>query len=160
MAGLSIFQKRAVLAAGGSAALLLGALGFQYLGGYAPCKMCYWQRWPHGAAILIGLLIIVLPKRSFALLGALAAAITSGLGVYHAGVEQKWWEGPTSCTGSGLTTSDNLLDFNAPVNLVLCDEIVWDLFGITMAGYNALASAALVGVWLWAYASSSASQYK
>lgn len=152
------FQKRALLAVAGSVALMLGALGFQYIGGYAPCKMCFWQRWPHGLAMALGLLIIVLPKRVFALLGALLMAISTGLGIYHAGVEQKWWEGPTSCTGSGLTASDNLLDFSAPVSLVLCDEIVWDLFGITMAGYNAILSIILVALWLRAYSSSSASQ--
>lgn len=152
------FQKRALVAVAGSVALMLGALGFQYIGGYAPCKMCLWQRWPHGLAIALGLLIIVLPKRVFALLGALLMAVSTGLGLYHAGVEQKWWQGPTSCTGSGLTTSDNLLDFSTPVTLVLCDEIVWDLLGITMAGYNAILSIILVALWLRAYSSSSASQ--
>ena len=152
------FQKRVLLAASGSAALMLGALAFQYIGGYAPCKMCFWQRWPHGLAMALFLLVIVLPKRVFALLGAVLMVVSAGLGLYHAGVEQKWWEGPTSCTGSGLSVSDNLLDFSEPVKLVLCDEIVWDLFGITMAGYNAIISVVLVVLWLRAYASSSASQ--
>ncbi len=160
MAVLTAFQKRGLLAAAGSAALLLGALGFQYIGGYQPCAMCYWQRWPHGIAIAIGVLIFVLPKRVLALLGAAAMVVSAGLGLYHAGVEQKWWEGPSSCTGTGLTNTDNLLDFNAPVTLVMCDDIVWDLFGITMAGYNAIASFVLVLLWLWAYSSSSASQYR
>ena len=158
MAGMTTFQKRALLAVAGSATLMLGALAFQYIGGYAPCKMCYWQRWPHGLAMALGVLVVLLPKHVFALLGAALMVVSAGLGLYHAGVEQKWWEGPTSCTGSGLSVSDNLLDFSEPVKLVLCDEIVWDLFGITMAGYNAIISVLLVVLWLRAYASSSASQ--
>jgi len=139
-------------AAAGSLALLLGAFAFQYIGGYAPCKMCLWQRWPHGAAILIGAVVLFAATRPVALAGMLAAASTSGIGFYHAGVEYKWWQGPTSCTGAGLDSSSNLLDLNAPVNLVLCDEIVWDLFGITMAGYNGMFSLVLAGIWFWAAA--------
>ncbi len=140
-----------LLAAAGSAALLLGALGFQYIGGYAPCKMCIWQRWPHGVAILLGLVAYFAPLRIVALGGALAALTTSGVGFYHAGVEYKWWQGPTSCTGSGLDLSTNLLDFNADVTIVMCDEIVWDLFGVTMAGYNGLFTLGFAAIWLAAF---------
>ena len=158
MVGLTTFQKNALLAASGSVALMLGALAFQYIGGYAPCKMCFWQRWPHGLAMALIPLLLFIPNRLIALLGAALMVVSAGLGLFHAGVEQKWWEGPTSCTGSGLNATDNLLDFSAPVKLVLCDEIVWDLFGITMAGWNAIFSVVLVVLWLRAYASSSASQ--
>ena len=64
-----------LIAAGGSAALLLGAFGFQYLGDMPPCPMCLWQRWPHAAAVLIGVLALVVPGRILPLAGALAAAI-------------------------------------------------------------------------------------
>lgn len=151
-------QKNTLLATVGSVALMLGALAFQYIGGMPPCKMCIWQRWPHVIAIVLGIIVFFVPKRIIALVAGLVVFVGAGIGVYHAGVEQKWWQGPTSCTGSGLTTSDNLLDFSAPVKLVLCDEIVWDLFGVTMAGWNALFSLVLVFFWLRAYSSSSASQ--
>lgn len=151
-------QKNAMLATAGSAALMLGALAFQYIGGMPPCKMCIWQRWPHVIAIALGIIVFFVPKRIIALVSALVVLVGAGIGVFHAGVEQKWWQGPTSCTGSGLSATDNLLDMSAPVTLVLCDEIVWDLFGITMAGWNALFSLVLVFFWLRAYASSSASQ--
>ena len=69
-----------LLAAGGSAALLLGAFIFQFFG-YAPCKLCLWQRWPHAAAALVGLLALALPRITpLPLLGALAALTTSGIG--------------------------------------------------------------------------------
>lgn len=137
------------IAAGGSAALLLGAFGFQLLG-YAPCKLCLWQRWPHGAAIVIGLLALWLPGRIWPLAGALAAASTGVIGVYHAGAEQGWWQGPTSCTSSGdlgLTT-EALLEQIMAAPLVRCDEIAWQFLGISMAGWNALLSFGLVAVWI------------
>lgn len=88
-------------AALGSFALLGGAFVFQLLG-YAPCKMCLWQRWPHAAAIVIGVIAVLMSRhlKIFAALGALAAAITSALGLYHTGVERDWWDGPTSCSGA------------------------------------------------------------
>jgi disulfide bond formation protein DsbB len=141
-----------LIAAGGSAALLLGALAFQYLGGLAPCAMCIWQRWPHGLAILAGLAALMFPGRIFPALGACAAFATAGIGLYHAGVEQKWWAGPTSCTGdagalSGLSGGD-LLSTDAPVHLVMCDQIVWQFLGISMAGWNTILSFALVWFWI------------
>lgn len=138
------------LAAGGSAALLLGALAFQHLGGLAPCKMCIWQRWPHGAAIVLGLLALVLPGPVLPVLGALAALATGGIGLYHTGVEQGWWQGPTTCTAApvGALTPGELMDhiMNAP--LVRCDEVPWQLFSLSMASWNMLLSLGLAAIWL------------
>ncbi|WP_170782439.1 disulfide bond formation protein B [Ruegeria lacuscaerulensis] len=151
-------------AAGGSAALLLGAWGFQYLSGLAPCKMCIWQRYPHGAAVVIGASALALPRSGvLPLLGALAALATSAIGVFHAGVEQGWWEGPTSCTSGdigGMSTND-LFDQIMTAPLVRCDDIPWQMLGLSMAGWNAVISAGLVLIWLAAWrqnSSSSASQ--
>ena len=140
-----------LVAASGSAALLLGAWGFQYIGGLAPCKMCIWQRYPHGVAVILGALAFAFPGvRPLPLLGALAAATTAGIGFYHAGVEQGWWEGPNSCTSSSIDglTPDQLLDqiLNAP--LVRCDDIAWSLMGISMAGWNGILSTLLVVLWI------------
>lgn len=145
------FQKTALLAAAGSATLMLGALAFQYIGGMAPCKMCIWQRWPHVIAIALGAIIYFLPNRLIALLGSLVIFIGGCIGVYHAGVEQKWWQGPTDCTGSGLSLSDNLLDMTAPVHIVMCDVIPWSMFGISMAGWNAITSFGLAYIWVRAF---------
>ncbi len=135
----------------GSAALLLGAFGFQAFG-YLPCKMCLWQRWPHAAAILIGLVVLGGGPRGLIWLGALAAATTSGIGAFHAGVEWKWWPGPASCSGGGLDlgtmTGGDLLSMDAPTGLVLCDEIVWQFLGLSMAGWNAVFSLALALIWV------------
>ena len=85
-------NRLVLLAAGGSAALLLGALAFQFLGGLPPCKLCYWQRYPHVAAVLIGAVALAVPGRVLPLLGAVAALATSGVGIYHTGVEKGWWQ--------------------------------------------------------------------
>lgn len=144
------FDRKTLIsvAAAGSAGLLGGAFVFQFLG-YAPCEMCLWQRWPHGAAIVIGVIALMAPSAVLAWLGALAAAVTGGIGVYHTGVERDWWEGPTSCTGSGGLNANNLLDMNGP-KLVLCDQVAWDLFGISMASWNALFSFGLMAIWIMA----------
>lgn len=136
----------------GSLAVLLGAYGFQHLGGLAPCKMCLWQRWPHAAAILIGVIMWLGGPRLLAWLGAAAAATTSAIGAYHAGVEWKWWPGPSSCSGGGLDLGamdgGSLLSLDAPSGLVMCDEIVWSLFGLSMAGWNAVIAAGLALIWI------------
>lgn len=143
-----------ILAAGGSAALLLGAWGFQYLGGLAPCKMCIWQRYPHAAAVVIGALALALPKLNpMPLIGALAAMITAGIGFFHAGVEQGWWEGPSTCTSGdiGGLSAEELMNQIMAAPLVRCDEIPWEMFGLSMAGWNAAISAVLVLLWLAAW---------
>lgn len=144
-------QKAALMAAAGSAGLMIGALIFQYVFGMAPCKMCIWQRWPHVIAIILWALIYFKPNRLLALLGGIVVLVGGCIGVYHAGVEQKWWEGPSDCTGSGLSLSDNLLDMSAPVNIVMCDVIPWAMFGISMAGWNAIISFGIVYLWFRAF---------
>ena len=122
-------------------ALLGGALLSQYVGGLYPCEMCIWQRWPHGAAILLALAALASPidaprTRPLMLLAALAIAVSGAIGAFHAGVEYKWWEGITTCTTNGATSLDDILS----VPLVRCDQVQWSLFGISLAGFNAIFS--------------------
>jgi disulfide bond formation protein DsbB len=141
-----------ILAAGGSAALLLGAFAFQYLGGMAPCKLCIWQRYPHAAAIGIGALALMLPGRALPLLGTLAAITSAGLGLYHTGVERGFWDGPASCSAAppGALSADALFDQIMAAPLVRCDEVPWELFTLSMASWNAIASLGFAGLWIWA----------
>ncbi len=139
-----------LLAAGGSAALLGGAFFFQLIG-YPPCAMCLWQRWPHAAAIVIGAMALVIPGRILPFLGAIAAATTGGIGVYHTGVERDWWEGPSSCAGAGggldgLSGAD-LLAIEGP-RVVMCDQVSWEFLTLSMASWNALLSFALMAIWI------------
>ncbi|MGB3690508.1 MAG: disulfide bond formation protein B [Jannaschia helgolandensis] len=147
-------MKRLIaLATSGHITLLGGAFLFQ-LAGYAPCAMCIWQRWPHAAAIVSGLIALsgVIP-RTMAVLAALAALTTSAIGFFHAGVEQGWWPGPSSCTGNGDGLSSlsgaDLLSTDVSDTIIMCDDIVWQL-GLTMAGWNGVFSLVLAVVWIMA----------
>ena len=145
-----------IAAALGSAALMLGALAFQHIGGLAPCKLCIWQRYPHVIAIGLGLLALLLKNARARLLvivaGAIAAATTAAIGIYHAGVEKGIFEGPTSCTSNGIgnVSPDELLTQILAAPLIRCDDIAWQLAGISMAGWNAIISLGLCLLWLMA----------
>ena len=143
-------KRLGLIAAGGSLALMLAAYSFQHFGGLAPCKMCLWQRWPHAAAIVLGGLMFIFAARLIAWLGALAAATTSAIGFYHSGVEQKWWEGPSSCTGGGLSglSGSALLDPNAAGKVVMCNDIAWAFLGLSMPTWNGIVSLALALIWV------------
>jgi len=127
-------------------ALLWGAIGSQYLGHLVPCEMCMWQRWPHVAAILLALLAIALrgtpsASRGLTVLAGLAILVSGGIGVFHAGVEYHWWQGITRCaapvlSGSGRDMIAQIMA--APV--VRCDEAQWRLWGVSLAGWNAIIS--------------------
>jgi disulfide bond formation protein DsbB len=122
-------------------ALLGGALLSQYVGGLYPCEMCYWQRWPHAAAIVLAAAAFTAPagtplSRMLTGLAAVAIAVSGAIGVYHAGVEYGWWEGITVCTTNGAATLEDIMK----VPLVRCDQVQWSLLGISLAGYNAILS--------------------
>ena len=136
-----------------SLAIIIGAYYFEYIGGFSPCKLCFWQRYPHFLNILILPIFYLFQMRSLILIGMMSMLISTVLAFYHVGVEQKYWLGPNSCTNSsieGLTT-DQLLDqiMNAP--LVRCDEIAWEFIGFSMAGWNGLISFCLFLTWFYCY---------
>jgi len=146
-------QNIVLVAAGGSLALLVGAFAFQYIGGLAPCTLCLWQRWPHAAAVLIGLAALALPGRTLPLLGALAALTAAAIAGFHAGVEQGWWEGLASCAGGSIAgiSMDDLLNPAADVAPpIRCDQIAWSFAGLSMAAWNMVISLGLAAVWVLA----------
>ena len=142
-------RNAASIAALAAAGLLVAVFAMQYIGGLAPCSLCLTQRWPHSVALALGLIalmpITAAPARRLLLaLIALSFAVTAGIGAYHAGVEYGWFAGPTACSGtiSGNTVEELKRQLMAqPV--VRCDEVAWSLFGVSLAGYNFLASSAL-----------------
>ena len=130
-----------ILALAVPVALLGGADVGQYAFGLYPCDMCWWQRYPHFAAIALATLAFVAPPRRLWIALAALAVLGSGLiGAFHAGVEYGWWEGLTACSNAaGSGDGDPLAAvLNAP--LVRCDEIQWSLFGISLAGWNFILS--------------------
>jgi disulfide bond formation protein DsbB len=137
------------------AALLAGAYGSQYLGGLAPCEMCYWQRYAHWAALVLAIGAIALTGmpdrgRSFVWLALLAILISGGIGAYHAGVEAGIFQGFTQCTATHGGSAQDVLKSVMAASMVRCDEIQFEFLGVSMAGWNAIISvlAALVIGWL------------
>jgi len=124
------------------ALLLGGAYLFQYGIGLYPCEMCWWQRYPHFAALAFALIGFALPPRRLWIALAALAILASGLiGAFHAGVEYGWWEGVTACSTVNLGGGDPLeAIMNAPV--VRCDQAPWTLAGISLAGFNFILSTA------------------
>jgi disulfide bond formation protein DsbB len=130
------------LAIGLPAALLAGAYISQYGFDLYPCEMCWWQRWPHFAAVGLGLIsLVAAPKRLWIALAAIAVLVSGLIGGFHAGVEYGWWEGITGCS-LDVPEGGNAMDAIMDAPLVRCDEAPWDLFGISLAGWNFLASVA------------------
>ena len=124
------------------ALLLGGAYVSEYAFGLYPCEMCWWQRWPHFAALAFAILAFIAPpKRLWITLAAIAVFISGLIGGFHAGVEYGWWEGVTGFAltpgASGASALDSVM--NAP--MIRCDQAPWDLFGISLAGWNFLISA-------------------
>ncbi len=142
--GTSALRAARTTALAVPAVLLGGAYLSQYGFGLFPCEMCWWQRYPHFAALALALLGFALPAARWPVALAGAAIAASGLiGLFHAGVEHGWWEGLTACTSVLAAGQGDPLD--AIMNgtpLVSCDQPQWTLLGISLAGFNFLFSAA------------------
>jgi disulfide bond formation protein DsbB len=138
----------------------LGALGAalttQYGFGLKPCVLCIYQRVPYVIAALLAATALSpkLPMRAKVMLIALcgvAFAADSGIAVFHVGVEHHWWEGLAACVGGGpqAQSVDALKAMLAGPPPVPCDQVPWSLFGISMAGYNAMFACGLAGFTAW-----------
>lgn len=124
-------------------ALLGGAYLGQYVFGLVPCEMCWWQRYPHMAAIALAALAFVRrPVAAPVALAAIAILLSGVIGAFHAGVEYGWWQGLTACTASPLAGGGDPLDAILKAPVVRCDAVQWSLFGISLAGWNFLISTA------------------
>jgi disulfide bond formation protein DsbB len=141
------------------AVTIAGAWFFQFGLGLRPCPLCLEQRYAYYFAIPLAAMVLLGDHAGASrkvLLAALAAIAllmlwNAGLGVYHSGVEWKWWEGPQTCGGAldDLGTAGGLLQKLQTVNVVRCDEAPWRFLGLSLAGYNALISLALAAVAGW-----------
>jgi disulfide bond formation protein DsbB len=140
-----------------SAAVMAAVLLSQYWGGLAPCELCLTERWPWDVAIVIAFVAAMVGSRAalpwVALLLAAVFAIGSALAFYHVGVEQHWFAGPSACTAAAGTpqTLDALKAQLLHQQPVRCDEPAWKLFGISLAGWNLVASLIMTGICLAAY---------
>jgi disulfide bond formation protein DsbB len=144
-----------ILILAAASAVLGAAWLFQLVGGLVPCELCLYERWPYYAALVLALIALAfpagsVPRAALTLLGLLFLA-SAALGFYHAGVEQHWFAGPSSCTSSG-SAAETLEQFKARLmgqKTVMCDEIQWSVFGLSLAALNAIASLLIAVFAFW-----------
>ena len=145
-----IEKKLVLVAILGSVLLLSGALAFQYIGGYPPCKLCYWQRYPHIIAIFFGVIYFYTLIAKIAYISSAAAFLSAAFGAYHFGIEQGFWPGPNTCSSGDVSTlsTDALIEQIMSAPITKCDEVVWSFLDISMAGWNTIFSAFLGILWI------------
>jgi len=143
-------KKFVLVAILGSLSLLLGAFAFQYIGGYPPCKLCYWQRYPHIIAIFFGVIYFYTLIAKIAYISSGASFLSAAFGAYHFGIEQGFWQGPNTCSSGDVSTlsTDALIEQIMSAPIIKCDEVIWSLFNISMAGWNTIFSAFLGILWI------------
>ncbi|MDE2229572.1 MAG: disulfide bond formation protein B [Alphaproteobacteria bacterium] len=137
-------------------AVIGAALVSQYWGGLAPCELCLLERWPYYIAIGVALLALLLPAPGWSRTALLALMLlflaSAALAFYHVGVEQHWFQGPTACTSSGAPqTLAELKAMLTRTQVVLCDQVQWSLWGISLAGWNFAASMLIAAFALYAW---------
>jgi disulfide bond formation protein DsbB len=125
-------------------ATIIGAWIFEFAG-YAPCELCLQQRWAYYAGVPLALILAV-ANPSWIKTALLAVAVmwlgSAIFGAYHSGVEWGWWQGPTACSGGGeLGFGEGLPDLSKTA--VKCNEAAIRIFGLSLAGWNAVISLAL-----------------
>jgi disulfide bond formation protein DsbB len=142
------------------AATVAGAWMFQYGYGLRPCPLCLEQRYAYYFAVPLAVMVALGDSYGASrkvLLAALIAIVlgmlwNAGLGVYHSGIEWKWWAGPQECSGAldDLLSAGGLLERLKSISVVRCDEAAWRFLGLSLAGYNALISLVLAAIAAWA----------
>jgi disulfide bond formation protein DsbB len=142
-------------------ATIAGAWFFQLVIGLVPCPMCLEQRYAYYTLIPLSALVAASAgrgsPRGVLLLGlallAIIAIANAAFGVYHAGVEWKFWQGPTSCTGATptITSAADLLKRLDAEKVVPCDEVQFRFLGLSLAGYNALISLLMAAIAVWGF---------
>src|SRR5215475_507173 len=146
----------AILVTAAGAATILGAYYFQYVIGLQPCPLCLEQRVAYYVSIPLAIAVALAAGRDAprplvtAGLGVIALTMlfNSGLALFHAGVEWKWWPGPQECSGplTDLSTGGDLLSSLTNLTIVRCDEAAWRFLGLSLAGYDVLISLALAAI--------------
>ncbi len=140
--------------------LAVFALGTAFVAQYVfhllPCVLCIYERWAYGAALAGGLLGLIVAdnagaRRAALWLGVLGFLAVTAISVYHVGVEQGWWTGSTECSGAGIQqgmSRDDLRNAILGAPKVACTDVAWDLWGISLAGFNVIFSPIFAGITL------------
>ena len=128
-----------------SSLMVISAFYLEYFHGALPCDLCITQRWFHGAIIAYSFIIILIVKKTLIskkllILGGAILWLSSSLaGLYHFGIEMNFWTGPDGCS-SNIDFSKDTLTYLLEKSPIKCDEVMFEIFGLSLAGWNALAS--------------------
>ncbi|WP_374764756.1 disulfide bond formation protein B [Yunchengibacter salinarum] len=146
----ALIRQPVALLGAAALALLMAAWGFEAMG-YAPCKLCFWQRYPYMAVVVVALLALLQGgnrNRMALFLMAGLFALDAGIAAYHGGVERGFWKGPDTCTGAPDLTGDLDAALNALQNaaVIRCDAINTSLLGLSMANWNMIAALILTAL--------------
>ena len=128
-----------------SSFMLISAFYLEYFHGALPCDLCITQRWFHAAIITYSLIIIFILniistfKKLLLLGGGILWLSSSIAGLYHFGIEMSFWTGPDGCSSNINFSKDTLTNLlnKSPIK---CDEVIFEIFGFSLAGWNALVS--------------------
>jgi disulfide bond formation protein DsbB len=155
MSAEKLAQSLTLLLLAGGVVVIGTAWGYQVLGGYVPCKLCLEQRIPYYIGLpmaLVALGALVSGRKAIAaillLVVAAVFAYGAGLGIYQAGAEWQFWDGPNDCGGgtAAPASAANMLQALQSTRVVSCTEASWRMLGLSFAGWNAVASAGLAGL--------------
>ena len=137
----------------GAVFALTSAWYFQLVVGLAPCPLCLTQRLPYYAGVPLALAGLLLAGRGYVIFArlilvvlALLMLVNAGIAIYHAGIEWHFWQGPTTCVGAAPVVVSDIMAALQKAHIPRCDEAAWRLFGLSMAGWNALIALALAGI--------------
>ena len=142
----------------GSLGALAAALASQYWGDLQPCVLCIYQRYAYLGAAAFGLLGLIAgprtgARRAAVALAGLAFLTGAAIAAFHVGVEQQWWRGTAGCHAPAFDPNASIAELRKQLletRFVPCDAVPWSLFGLSMAGYNVLASLGLALASVWA----------
>ena len=137
---------------------LAAALASQYWGDLQPCVLCIYQRYAYLGAAAFGLLGLIAgprtgARRAAVALAGLAFLTGAAIAAFHVGVEQQWWRGTAGCHAPAFDPNASIAELRKQLletRFVPCDAVPWSLFGVSMAGYNVLASLGLALASFWA----------
>ncbi len=159
MSAEKLAKSLTLLLLAGGLVVIGTAWGYQLIGGYVPCKLCLEQRIPYYIGLpmaLVALAALVTGRKGVAAILLLAVAAVfaygAGLGIYQAGAEWQFWDGPNDCGGgtAAPASASNMLQALQSTRVVSCTEASWRMLGLSFAGWNAVASAGLAGLGLLA----------
>lgn len=125
-------------------AICIGALLAAYIAeqffNIKPCALCYWQRYAYMATGFLAGIFLLKRAPIGILFSGLLFDVNGLIALYQVMIEKHLIPAPAFCkkVGEGAMTLDQLREqFAQQTEIVACDTVSWELFGFSLAAYNA-----------------------